>query len=130
VQTTKDHLGTSFPPAVRLQCPSDYKRALQGRRLSRGVLFVFHTPKTPSPEQTTARLGIIVAKRFAAKAITRNTVKRVVRAWFQQNRVQLPPIDLVVRVHRPIPKSSLTQLRKRLWKELNWHLQQVKRNHA
>src|SRR5690625_7569557 len=55
VQTTKDHLGTSFPPAVRLQCPSDYKRALQGRRLSRGVLFVFHTPKTPSPEQTTAR---------------------------------------------------------------------------
>lgn len=128
MQTTKDHLGTSFPPAVRLQRPSDFKRALTGRRLSRGVLFIIHTPKTPTPKQTTARLGIIVAKRFAAKAITRNTVKRVIRAWFQQHRPQLPPIDLVVRVHRPIPKSSLKQLKRRLWKELNWHVHQVKQN--
>ena len=47
-----------------------------------------------------ARLGIVVAKRFAPRAVTRNTIKRVTRELFRQ--ASLPAIDCVVRLARPV----------------------------
>lgn len=130
MQTTNNPRGNTYPLAVRLRQPSEFRRALSGRRLSRGALLSLHTPKTPNPKQTTARLGIIVAKRFAKLAVTRNTIKRVIRAFFQQHRQQLPPIDLVFRLHQPIGKCSLTQLKQRLHQELNWHLLKITARHG
>ena len=47
-----------------------------------------------------ARLGVVVAKRFAPRAVTRNTIKRVTRELFRH--AQLPALDCVVRLARPV----------------------------
>ena len=47
-----------------------------------------------------ARLGVVVAKRFAPRAVTRNTIKRVTRELFRVSK--LPAIDCIVRLARPV----------------------------
>ncbi|WP_426108000.1 ribonuclease P protein component, partial [Massilia sp. TSP1-1-2] len=47
-----------------------------------------------------ARLGVEVAKRFAPRAVTRNTIKRVTRELFRV--AQLPAVDCIVRLARPV----------------------------
>lgn len=47
-----------------------------------------------------ARLGIVVAKRFAPRAVTRNTIKRVARELFRQ--AELSAMDCIVRLSKPI----------------------------
>ncbi|MBB3117562.1 ribonuclease P protein component [Massilia violacea] len=51
-----------------------------------------------------ARLGIVVAKRFAPRAVTRNTIKRVTRELFRVTG--LPPIDCVVRLAKPVNRKD------------------------
>ena len=51
-----------------------------------------------------ARLGVVAAKRFAPRAVTRNTIKRVARELFRQTA--LPPIDCIVRLSRPVNTKS------------------------
>lgn len=55
---------------------------------------------------TTARLGVVVAKKLAKRANVRNLVKRIVRERFRRLRVTLPPYDLVVRLHAPVAEAS------------------------
>jgi ribonuclease P protein component len=48
---------------------------------------------------------VVVAKRFAPRAVTRNTIKRITRELFRQS--MLPPLDCIVRLSRPVnPKSG------------------------
>ena len=47
-----------------------------------------------------ARLGVVVAKRFAPRAATRNAIKRVARELFRQSA--LPAIDCIVRLSKPV----------------------------
>jgi len=67
-----------------------------------------------------ARLGIVAAKRFAPRAVTRNTIKRVTRELFRQST--LPAIDCIVRLSQPVnsktgPATS-TKLKAELRREL------------
>lgn len=50
--------------------------------------------------QGTARLGLIVARKLARKAVTRNCIKRVAREAFRSARPGLPPYDMVFRLIR------------------------------
>ncbi len=47
-----------------------------------------------------ARLGVVAAKRFAPRAVTRNTIKRITRELFRTTG--LPAIDCVVRLSHPV----------------------------
>ena len=47
-----------------------------------------------------ARLGVVAAKRFAPRAVTRNTIKRISRELFRQ--AALPAIDCIVRLSKPV----------------------------
>ena len=47
-----------------------------------------------------ARLGIVAGKRFAPRAVTRNTVKRVAREIFRQ--ASLPACDCILRLAKPL----------------------------
>ncbi|SDE11470.1 ribonuclease P protein component [Massilia sp. PDC64] len=47
-----------------------------------------------------ARLGVVAAKRFAPRAVTRNTIKRVTRELFRTT--PLPALDCIVRLSRPV----------------------------
>ncbi|WP_036604075.1 ribonuclease P protein component [Oxalobacter formigenes] len=47
-----------------------------------------------------ARLGIVVAKRFAHRAVTRNTIKRLCRETFRC--IQIPAMDCIIRLTSPV----------------------------
>ena len=51
-----------------------------------------------------ARLGVVVAKRLAPRAVTRNAVKRAARELFRQSA--LPAVDCIVRLSKPVNAKS------------------------
>ena len=63
--------------------------------------FVLYTRPTELPH---ARLGVVVAKRFAPRAVTRNTIKRVTRELFRLSA--LPALDCIVRLAKPVNAKS------------------------
>ncbi len=92
--------------------------ALKGMRVARGDLFVLNTPGTiAQPGEASARLGLVIAKRFAPHAVTRNTIKRVLREAFRHQAAQLPARDYVFRLHSRVAEVSLTQLRRQVRQE-------------
>jgi len=58
----------------------------------------------------TARLGVVVAKKLAKRANARNLVKRIARECFRRNRVVLPAVDMVVRLHAPVAPATRAEL--------------------
>ena len=120
----------SFPPEARLHRPSEFAAALKGKRLARGALFIVSAAAmAPVADGTTpcARLGLIIAKRFAARSVTRNAIKRVVREAFRQTRTTLPPADYVVRLNAKVPALSLTALKQGVRTEVDAHFARVAR---
>jgi ribonuclease P protein component len=116
----------TFPTAARLHRPTEYSAALSGRRVARGAYFVLTAKVILLTESTTAspamaRLGLIMAKRFAQHATTRNALKRVVREAFRACRLSLPPADYVVRLNRRIESVSLSALKRAARQEANAH---------
>lgn len=58
-----------------------------------------------SNELAHARLGVVAAKRFAPRAVTRNTIKRVTRELFRQT-AGLPAADYIVRLSKPVNSKT------------------------
>lgn len=48
-----------------------------------------------------ARLGLIVPKRLAKRAVLRNLLKRLAREAFRHSQAGLPPMDFVLRLAKP-----------------------------
>jgi len=48
---------------------------------------------------------------MAPLSVSRNTIKRVIRESFRQRRHELPPRDLVFRLHARIEPCSLRELK-------------------
>jgi ribonuclease P protein component len=68
-----------------------------------------------------ARVGIIVGKRVAKKAVTRNTIKRIVRESFRANQPNLKGLDIVIIARQQCDKLNKLQLREgidKLWEKL------------
>lgn len=109
----------SFPPAARLHRPSEFAAALKGRRLARGALFVVSTPRQAGAEQQQeARLGMVIGKRMAPLAVSRNTIKRVIREAFRHRRHELPARDFVFRLHSRVAACSLRELKAQVRSEV------------
>ena len=70
-----------------------------------------------------ARLGVVAAKRFAPRAVTRNTIKRVTRELFRQ--AALPPVDCIVRLTKPVNTKAGPSITAVLKTELRMELQQL-----
>ena len=118
---------TTFPATARLKRPSEYVQALKGRRIARGALFVVNTPRSSAESfpQEQARLGLIIPKRSAPLAVTRNQIKRILRDTFRHQRHQLPARDYVFRLHSKVPDISLRQLKELVRNEAEEHLKRV-----
>ena len=119
----------TFPAAARMHRPTEFAAALSGKRIARGAYFIVTASMNGSahpadpvsidgehleitvPELPIARLGLIMAKRLAHHASTRNALKRVVREAFRAQRLHLPAADYVVRLNKRIQDVSLTQLK-------------------
>lgn len=118
----------SFPPAARLHRPSEFASALKGKHLARGEYLVVSTPRGPVAEAAEGpRLGLIVAKRMAPLAVTRNAVKRVIRDAFRQRRHELPARDLVIRLQKRIGPVSLRTLKSQVRQEVEAHFDRIRR---
>ncbi len=116
----------TFPPAARLHRPCEFAAALKGQRLARGALFVLIAAPVPlSITPPSARLGLIVPKRLAARAVTRNTIKRVVRESFRHSRLSLPPRDYVMRLNTKIAVCSTKELKKIVRAEADAHFRRA-----
>jgi len=91
-------------------------------------MFVVSTPRgTPNDPATGPRLGMVIAKRMAPLAVSRNTIKRVIRETFRQHRHELPPRDLVFRLHTRIGPCSLRELKARVRSEIETLLDRSRR---
>lgn len=103
----------AFPRSARVLTPAQYQQVLRGgRRVARGALFQVLFAAAPDPAQGQARLGLIVGKRNAPLAVSRNAIKRVWREAFRQVRAGLPAGDYVIRLQTRIPAASLTVLKR------------------
>ncbi len=118
----------TFPAAARLHRPEEYAAALSGRRVARGNLLVITALISPSSSaQPEARLGLIIGKRHAQRATTRNAIKRVLRESFRMIRLNLPIGDYVVRLQRPVGEVSLTSLKLKVRDEADAHFARIGR---
>lgn len=82
------------------------------RRVLRGAHFDLHYRPGIAG---CARLGLIVAKKLAARAVQRNLLKRLAREAFRHARGELAANDLVLRLARSPGLRMDTEVR-RLWR--------------
>ena len=92
-----------FIGAYRLQKTDEFSSVFAFRRALKGRLLILHYRPN---ELNTARLGVVVAKRFAKRANQRNLVKRIVREQFRCRRATLPSLDVVVRLNAPLAGAT------------------------
>ena len=117
----------TFPAAARLHRPEEFAAALSGRRVARGNLLVLTAiSKPPASVQSEARLGLVIGKRHAQRATTRNAIKRVVRESFRAVRLSLPAGDYVMRLQRSVGDVSLTALKTDIRTEADAHFSRVR----
>lgn len=115
----------SFPRSARLLTPDAFAGPLKGRRVATGALLMLHA----GPAVTGgARLGLVIGKRNAPLAVTRNAIKRVVREAFRHQLALLPAADYAVRLHRRVGEMSLTALKRQVRAEVDAHFARARRH--
>jgi len=119
----------TLPAEARLHRPSEFAAALKGRRLARGAFFIVSAvPAAPEGGQPArARLGMVIAKRYAPRAVTRNALKRVIREAFRARRLALPAHDYVVRLQSRVEPATLTELKRTARTEVDAHFERILR---
>ncbi|MGI4850078.1 MAG: ribonuclease P protein component [Janthinobacterium lividum] len=87
----------NYARTKRIVKTDEFSSVFRLRPVLKTAHFVLYTRLNGMPQ---ARLGVVVAKRFAPRAVTRNTVKRVMRELFRQ--ASLPALDCIVRLSKPV----------------------------
>ena len=104
----------------RIVKTDEFSSVFRLRPVQRTAHFVLYVRPNALPH---ARLGVVAAKRFAPRAVTRNTIKRVTRELFRQ--ATLPPIDCIVRLSKPVNSKSGPATSARLKATLRTELSQL-----
>ncbi|MBN4664911.1 ribonuclease P protein component [Pandoraea nosoerga] len=106
-----------FPKAARLLKTDEFSSVFSLRPLRRSAHFVLYmrrrdiAPGTPEDTDATpqeGRIGIVVGKKHAPRAVTRNLIKRQAREMFRQRRASLAGWDFVLRLTRRFDKGTHT----------------------
>jgi len=58
-----------------------------------------------------ARLGLVVAKKVARRAVDRNYMRRVLREFFRMQQHEINHVDLVIRVQKKFEKEDFIQIK-------------------
>lgn len=114
-----------FRPDARLHRPAEFIAAFKGKIITRGALFVVYSPRKINHTEAVSRLGMVIAKRNARLAVSRNAIKRVIREVYRLRRSELPAKDLVIRLAKPIPDVSLKRLKLMVRTEVNQLLDRI-----
>ena len=88
-----------FGAELRLRQAGEFGAVFAHRRVLRGRLFDLHYRPNGG---ASARLGLVIAKKLARRAVWRNAIKRVGREVFRFTRPGLPAMDLLLRLAKPV----------------------------
>mgnify|MGYP001545968998 CR=1 FL=1 len=108
----------AFPREVRLTYKGQFQAVFGNAKSVRNQYFTILVRLT---SDETARLGMVVAKKKARRAVDRHRIKRVVRESFRHSRVNLPVADIIVISQPPAARASNDELFRaleQLWKKL------------
>lgn len=107
-----------FPKSYKLVNKAEFKAVFdKSCKVNQKYLLALFLPNS-LPH---ARLGVIVGKRIANKAVTRNQIKRVIRESFRLNQKRLIGLDIIVIARHQCDTLEKTNLRRgidRLWEKL------------
>ncbi|SMF99183.1 Ribonuclease P protein component [Burkholderia singularis] len=84
-----------FPKAARLLKTDEFSSVFRLRPWRRTAHFVIYG----KPTGRDARLGLVVGKKHAPRAVTRNLVKRLAREAFRVRRAEFAGWDILLRLH-------------------------------
>jgi ribonuclease P protein component len=101
-----------FRSEHRLHETEEFSSTLASRRVLRGSCFDLHYRLGSG---SGARLGLIIGKKFASRAVQRNLLKRLAREAFRQARPVLANYDLVLRLARA-PGNSASKEARDAWR--------------
>lgn len=111
VPSADSRVRRSFGRTRRITQSADFERLLKAGKRRSIAGFVFYMARRD--DNRPPRLGIVISRRHARLAATRNAIKRYIREAFRLEQAALGPIDLLVRPPlgaRPSPEM-LTRLR-------------------
>lgn len=112
-----------FPRSVRLLTRADYGRVFaKPMRASDGCFTVLARPNG----LPTARIGLAIAKKHAARAVARNRIKRIARETFREVQQDLAGLDLVILSRHGTQACSSSELRASLVKQWNYLVRQCR----
>jgi ribonuclease P protein component len=108
-----------YPRQVRLTGPAEYQRVFDHChcKASNRWMTVLATPN----ERNTARIGLIISRRTARKAVERNRIKRQIRESFRHWQSRLDRLDIVVIGRYGLASQSnrvLALSLERIWRRL------------
>ena len=109
-----------FSRERRIVKADDFSSVFRLRPKHRTARFVLYARES---SHSHARLGIVVARRFAPRAVTRNTIKRICREAFR--KMPLPAKDFIVRLTRPVVARDEAATNLSLKRQLREELQQL-----
>jgi ribonuclease P protein component len=92
----------AFPKAARLLKTDEFSSVFRLRPWRRSAHFVVYA----KPTGQAARLGVVVGKKFAPRAATRNLVKRIARESFRVRRAQFDGWDVLLRLSTRFDKAT------------------------
>jgi ribonuclease P protein component len=93
----------AFPKAARLLKTDEFSSVFRLRPWRRSAHFVIYGRETGGE----ARLGLVIGKKFAPRAVTRNLVRRIAREAFRVKRAQFGGYDLLLRLHTKLDRKTL-----------------------
>ncbi len=100
--------GFGFGSSLRLHKTDEYSSVFAFRRVLRGRWSnLYYCPNTLGH----ARIGLVVAKKLARRAVQRNLVKRIGRDVFRHAQAGLPAHDLVLRLSAKLDTVTRRMMR-------------------
>jgi len=100
-------IGLGFSDRQKLKKTDDFSSVFNFRRRICGNYLACHYKPNA---QGTARLGLIVGKKTARRAVARNYIRRVLRELFRHEQQRLAGLDLVIRVQKPFAKTDMAAI--------------------
>ena len=114
-----------FKRCHRLQEPSQFRRVFQAPQRAGDHLVTVLARANGLPQ---ARLGLAVGRKRLARAIDRNTFKRIVRESFRAHQPALAGLDVVVLPKPAAARADRASLRVSI--DRQWEILRRRRDHG
>ena len=100
-----------FDASMRLKQKAEFDYVFQAKkRISSKNFLVYYRLSLHATEAP--RIGVVVSRKKARRAVVRNRIRRIVKESFRLGRDQLPPFDFIV-----IPKDGILTATAQEWRQ-------------